>query len=66
MVLGIYDYIPSIKDISVSSLQSAIQQSIVGVKAELYSVVEPLELRTSSKFDIEAKEKEIISNLTIF
>jgi hypothetical protein len=46
-VLGYYDYLPSVKNMTISSITDAVQTSISTVKNEFIQLEDPIELRPS-------------------
>mmetsp|Transcript_40835 Transcript_40835/g.39424 ORF Transcript_40835/g.39424 Transcript_40835/m.39424 type:complete len:125 (-) Transcript_40835:771-1145(-) len=69
--IGYMEYIPRVKNLSMNSVKSAIQNQIVNVKTQIYQVGEPEELKAQnhdhSKYvDLELKQAQIMHNLQLF
>lgn len=62
-MLGYYESLPSVKNLTISSITDAVQTSIVAVKNEIYHVNEPEELKSDK--DLTKKQGEIEATLNI-
>ena len=68
-VMGYYEYLPSVKSLSISSITDAVQTSIVTVRNEFSQLEDPAELRpdvgSGELLDFAKKQAELENNLTI-
>lgn len=58
-----YQYVPSIKNINLTSIKEAVTTQMISAKNELYSVSDPPELKADKDLDLKYLENE--NNLTI-
>ncbi len=70
-VMSMYDYLPNVRDLNVNAVKNVIQNGIVQVRNEIYTVNEPAELKPEiimgqKQLDLDVKQSEIGYNLFIF